>query len=149
MRQFPDVSGGRSFPSRWDRRQDMSLVLGYELNDRWSFCGTFVYSTGQATTLPVQRYFIEGRVVSQFSERNSFCRLSLLPNSFSLTHKLSTSIPRKSITTGLMHLSSFRESFCTLRAARLASCFAWFLQDVQMNNKSIIPTSCFIVVSIA
>jgi len=72
MRRFPDVNEGREFPSRWDRRHDGSLVLSYELNDRWSFGGTFVYSTGQATTLPVQRYWIEGRLVSQFSERNSF-----------------------------------------------------------------------------
>jgi len=72
MRQFPDVNNGNAFPSRWDRRHDMSLVMSYELNERWSFGGTFVYSTGQATTLPVQRYFIEGRVVSQFSERNGF-----------------------------------------------------------------------------
>ncbi|HOY27916.1 MAG TPA: carboxypeptidase-like regulatory domain-containing protein [Flavobacteriales bacterium] len=72
MRQFDEVNEGREFPSRWDRRHDVSLVAGYELNDRWTFGGTFVYSTGQATTLPVQRYFIEGRVVSQFSERNGF-----------------------------------------------------------------------------
>ncbi|MBX2973866.1 MAG: TonB-dependent receptor [Flavobacteriales bacterium] len=72
MRRFDEVNEGRAFPSRWDRRHDLSLVAGYELNDRWSFGGTFVYSTGQATTLPVQRYFIEGRVVSQFSDRNGF-----------------------------------------------------------------------------
>ena len=72
MRLFPDVNEGREFPSRWDRRHDGSLVLSYELNDRWSFGTTFVYSTGQATTLPVQRYWIEGRLVSQYSERNGF-----------------------------------------------------------------------------
>lgn len=72
MRRFDEINEGREFPSRWDRRHDISLVTGYELNDRWTFGGTFVYSTGQATTLPVQRYFIEGRVVSQFSERNGF-----------------------------------------------------------------------------
>ncbi len=72
MRQFPEVNEGREFPSRWDRRHDISLVASYELNERWSFGGTFVYSTGQATTLPVQRYWIEGRLVSQFSDRNGF-----------------------------------------------------------------------------
>ena len=72
MRQFPDVNEGREFPSRWDRRHDGSLVVSYEFNERWSFGGTFVYSTGQATTLPVQRYWIEGRLVSQFSDRNGF-----------------------------------------------------------------------------
>lgn len=72
MRRFPDVNEGREFPSRWDRRHDLSLVTAYDLTERWSFGGTFVYSTGQATTLPVQRYWIEGRLVSQFSERNGF-----------------------------------------------------------------------------
>jgi hypothetical protein len=72
MRRFPDVNEGREFPSRWDRRHDGSVVLSYELNERWTFGGTFVYSTGQATTLPVQRYWIEGRLVSQYSERNGF-----------------------------------------------------------------------------
>jgi hypothetical protein len=71
-RKFPDVDNGDPFPSRWDRRNDISVVAGYELNDRWTFGGTFVYSTGQATTLPVQRYFIEGRLVSLFTQRNAF-----------------------------------------------------------------------------
>lgn len=72
MRKFNEVDQGEPFPSRWDRRHDLSLVAGYELNDRWSFGGTFVYSTGQAATLPVQRYFIEGRLVSQYTSRNGF-----------------------------------------------------------------------------
>ena len=72
MRQFPDVDDNEPFPSRWDRRHDLSVVAGYELNDRWTFGGTFVYSTGQATTLPVQRYFIENRLVSRYTQRNGF-----------------------------------------------------------------------------
>ncbi len=71
-RKFPSIDNGDPFPSRWDRRHDVSVVAGYELNDRWTFGGTFVYSTGQAATLPVQRYFIEGRLVSQFTQRNGF-----------------------------------------------------------------------------
>lgn len=72
MRKFPDINDGKEFPSRWDRRNDLSVVASYELNKRWTFGATFVYSTGQATTLPVQRYWIEQRLVSQFSERNGF-----------------------------------------------------------------------------
>lgn len=72
MREFPAVNNGEPFPSRWDRRHDLNVVAGYELNERWTFGGTFVYSTGQATTLPVQRYFIEGRLVSQYTARNAF-----------------------------------------------------------------------------
>ncbi len=72
MRQFPAVDNDEPFPSRWDRRNDISVVAGYVLNERWTLGGTFVYSTGQATTLPVQRYFIENRLVSQYTQRNGF-----------------------------------------------------------------------------
>ena len=72
MRQFADISNGNEFASRWDRRNDISVVLAYDLNKRWSFGGTFVYSSGQAVTLPVNRYYIEGRIVSQFTERNGY-----------------------------------------------------------------------------
>ncbi len=72
MRTFPDINNAVEFPSRWDRRNDMSIVASYDLNKRWTFGGTFVYSTGQAVTLPVNRYYIEGRVVSQYTERNGY-----------------------------------------------------------------------------
>lgn len=72
MRQFPDINEGRAFPSRWDRRHDLSLVVTYEHSKRWTFGGTFIYATGQAVTLPVNRYFIEGRLVSEFTDRNGY-----------------------------------------------------------------------------
>lgn len=72
MRQFPAINEGREFPSRWDRRHDLSVVLSYDLNKRWNFSGTFVYATGQAVTLPVNRYFVEGRLVSEYIDRNSY-----------------------------------------------------------------------------
>jgi hypothetical protein len=72
MRQFDEINEGREFPSRWDRRHDVSLVLSYDLNERWNFAGTFVYATGQAVTVPVNRYFLEGRLVSEYTERNGY-----------------------------------------------------------------------------
>lgn len=72
MRQFPDINEGREFPSRWDRRHDLSVVTAYDLNARWSFGATFTYATGQAVTLPVNRYFIEGQLVSEYTERNGY-----------------------------------------------------------------------------
>ncbi len=51
---------------------DVSVVLAYEPGGRWTFGATFIYATGQAVTLPVNRYFIEGRVVSEYTERNGY-----------------------------------------------------------------------------
>ncbi|MBL8000930.1 MAG: TonB-dependent receptor [Flavobacteriales bacterium] len=72
MRIFPDINGGEEFPSRWDRRHDLSVVVGYDLSKRWQFGAVFVYATGQAVTLPVNRYWIEGQLVSEYTERNGY-----------------------------------------------------------------------------
>ncbi|MFN3876001.1 MAG: TonB-dependent receptor plug domain-containing protein, partial [Flavobacteriales bacterium] len=72
MRRFPDINQGREFPSRWDRRHDLSLVLAYDHSERWTFGAAFVYATGQAVTIPVNRYFIEGQLVSEYTDRNGF-----------------------------------------------------------------------------
>ncbi|WP_439882914.1 TonB-dependent receptor [Pontibacter sp. MBLB2868] len=71
-RTFPELNDGETFPARFDRRHDVSVVATYKLNERWTFGGTFVYGTGQATTLPQRRYAIEGNVVYQYGDRNSF-----------------------------------------------------------------------------
>lgn len=70
-RYFPDISAER-FPARYDRRHDLSVVLVYDLNERLSFGGVFVYGTGNAITLPVSRYLIEGTIVDEYGPRNSF-----------------------------------------------------------------------------
>ncbi|MEZ4805991.1 MAG: TonB-dependent receptor [Flavobacteriales bacterium] len=72
MREFPAINNGNEFASRWDRRHDLSVVLSYDHSKRWTFGATFVYATGQAVTLPVNRYFIEGRLVSEYTERNGY-----------------------------------------------------------------------------
>ena len=71
-RQFPDLNDGDIFPARYDRRHDLSLVSSYRYNNRWTFGGTFVFGTGQATTLPERRYYLEGAVNYQYGDRNSF-----------------------------------------------------------------------------
>ena len=71
-RQFPDINNGRIFPAKYDRRHDLSVVATYNLNDRWSFSGTFVYGTGNAFTMPESWFLMEGNVVAQYGDRNSF-----------------------------------------------------------------------------
>lgn len=46
--------------------------MSYERSKRWNFGGAFVFATGQAVTLPVNRYFIEGQLVSEYTERNGY-----------------------------------------------------------------------------
>ncbi len=55
-RQFDQLNGGRPYPYRYDRRHDVSLVVTYELNKKWSANFVFVYGTGIALTLPTGRF---------------------------------------------------------------------------------------------
>ena len=71
-RNFPDLNNGKTFFAKYDRRHDISIVGIYDFNARWTFSSTFVYSTGNAMTLPVARYIIEGRIVNEYGDRNSF-----------------------------------------------------------------------------
>lgn len=55
-RKFENINFGKPFPYKYDRRHDISLVLMYEFNEKVD-CGlTWVYGTGNATTLGVARY---------------------------------------------------------------------------------------------
>ncbi|MCC9166934.1 TonB-dependent receptor [Pontibacter harenae] len=77
-RQFDEINNGRRFPTRYDRRHDISLVVLHQISKRISLTGAFVYGTGNAYSLPVARIIVqdvEGReaaVVPVYNDRNSF-----------------------------------------------------------------------------
>lgn len=71
-RFFDDIMQGMAYPYKFDRRHDLSVVGTWVQSPRWKFSGTFVYSTGNAYTLPESRYFFEGQIIDQIGERNSF-----------------------------------------------------------------------------
>lgn len=71
-RQFADLNSNKWFPSRWDRRHDVSVVSTFKINKRVELGFVFVFGTGNAITLPVERYIYENRVVDVYGERNSF-----------------------------------------------------------------------------
>ncbi len=53
--EFDELNFGERFPFRYDRRHVLSMVASWEINKRWSLSGAFVYSTGNAFTLPTGR----------------------------------------------------------------------------------------------
>ncbi len=57
-RQFDNLNIGKSFPARYDRRHDVSIVLTHMLNDKIDFGLTWVYCTGNAVTLPTHNVSI-------------------------------------------------------------------------------------------
>ncbi|MCJ8164522.1 TonB-dependent receptor [Pontibacter sp. E15-1] len=76
-----DINGGRWFPTRYDRRHDLSVVVMHQLNKRLSLTGTFIYSSGNPFSVPLGRFAfqdVEGKgtsIVPVYEDRNSY-RLS-------------------------------------------------------------------------
>ena len=88
-RKFPDINGGKQFPAKYDRRHDFSLVLTYQIKKKWTISAVWVYNTGDAMTLPVSRYFIDGNIVNEYSDRNAFRMPAYHRGDISVTYLLS------------------------------------------------------------
>jgi TonB dependent receptor/CarboxypepD_reg-like domain/TonB-dependent Receptor Plug Domain len=71
-RIFQTLNDGKPFPTRWDRRHDLSFVMNYKIHPRLDLGFVFVYATGNAITLPVERYFYENRVIDVYGSRNGY-----------------------------------------------------------------------------
>jgi outer membrane receptor protein involved in Fe transport len=71
-RRFKDLNEGNKYPSRYDRRHDLSVVGTYSLNKKWKLSSVFVYGSGQATSLPERFYFINGVLTQEFSTINKY-----------------------------------------------------------------------------
>ena len=64
-RQFENLNFGEVFPYRYDRRHDIGVAVTHEFNERVSIGAVWVYGTGNAVTLGLERY--QPATVSQFS----------------------------------------------------------------------------------
>jgi hypothetical protein len=71
-RIFAMIDSGRPYPAKYDHTHDLSLVLQYPIARKWKAAAIFVYTTGNAITMPIGRYLIQGQIVDQMGNYNSF-----------------------------------------------------------------------------
>lgn len=71
-RQFPGINGDRSFPSKYDRTHDISIVGMFKKSEKWTYSATFVFYTGTAVTFPSGKYMIDNMPVNYYTERNGY-----------------------------------------------------------------------------
>ncbi len=55
-RQFDELNFGKTYPFKYDRRHDISVVASYKLSDRVHLSATWVYGTGNAITVANSLY---------------------------------------------------------------------------------------------
>jgi hypothetical protein len=82
--QFDSLNFGKKFYARYDRRHDISLVGIYQLSERVTLSGTWVYGTGNALTVARAQYDIPedhlgqplfsqfDRTAIDYGDKNSF-----------------------------------------------------------------------------
>ena len=72
QRQFASINGGAWFAAKYDRRYDLNVVLMYEINQRWKVAATFVYATGNTSTLPTELYYNNGTFHYKYGPRDFY-----------------------------------------------------------------------------
>ena len=70
-RKIEGINGNNWYNARQDRTHDISVVGIYDVNDRWSISGVFVYNTGDAVTYPTGKYNVQGQTLYQYAARNA------------------------------------------------------------------------------
>ena len=71
-RRFPDLNSNNKYPSKYDRRHDLSVVSIYQISSKWKLSSVFVFGTGNAISLPERFYFIDGVLTQEFSTINAY-----------------------------------------------------------------------------
>ncbi len=75
-RQFDELNNGNLYYAKYDRRHNLSFVGTFDLNRKWSFGLTQIFSSGNRFTMPTSWYFINNTPVKEFNEFNN----AQLPN---------------------------------------------------------------------
>lgn len=71
-RNFDEIEAGKQFYARFDRRHDISILLNFELNEKWNFSAVWVFASGNASTIPAAFYFMEGRIITEWGDYNGW-----------------------------------------------------------------------------
>lgn len=130
----------RFYPPKYDRRNDVKIILNYDLSRKWKFTGAWVYATGQAYTEATGRYAVFDSPYNAIDQNNLLVvenvNASRLPN----YHRADVSFSRRGTFFG------FGESELQLQVINVYSRRnVWFTQidfeenPVRRNDVTLLP----------
>jgi hypothetical protein len=70
-RNFDELNNGKTYFAKYDRRHNLSIVGTYDLNSKWDFGISQIFSSGNGFTMPTSWYFINNNPVKEYSEYNN------------------------------------------------------------------------------
>ncbi len=65
------INNGEWYNTPFDKTHDITLYGNYQLNEKWSFNGNFVFQTGQPTNFPIGQFEFQGLVIPYYGLRNT------------------------------------------------------------------------------
>ena len=71
-RIIDEINEEKEYRSPYDKPNNISVVLNYELSRQWIVSANWVYASGTPVTYPTGRYEIEGKYVPLYSGRNEY-----------------------------------------------------------------------------
>jgi hypothetical protein len=87
FREIKEINDGREYVSPYDRPNNVSVVLNYDLKGRLIFGINWVYSTGSPVTFPTGGAWYQGVRIPVYSDRNSYRLPDYHRMDFSLTYR--------------------------------------------------------------
>ena len=71
-RTIDEINDGKAYRSPFDKPNNISVVLNYELSRQWIVSANWVYASGTPVTYPVGRFRVGEKYVPIYSERNAY-----------------------------------------------------------------------------
>jgi hypothetical protein len=71
-RKINGINNNEWYNARQDRTHDIAIVGVYQLNEKWTLSGTWIFYTGDAVTYPSGKYTVDNEVYFYYSERNGY-----------------------------------------------------------------------------
>lgn len=85
-RSFDKLNNGNTYYAKYDRRHNLALVGTYDLNSKWNFGVTQIFSSGNRFTMPTSWYFVNNNPVKEYSEYNNAQMPNYIRTDFSVNY---------------------------------------------------------------
>lgn len=131
-RRIEGISDNQQYNPRYDRPNDVTLVLNHEFSPAWSAGLTFVYTTGQAVSFPIGTYLSDNQQVGLYPELRNADRF---PN----YHRMDASISWKNPNKGKKWRGSWNFSVYNLYGRK--NPFSYEFRDINNGDLNYDPST--------
>jgi hypothetical protein len=72
FRQISTINDNKAYPAPYDKPNNISVVLNYEISNRFTVSANWIYATGSPVTFPTGRAEYNGKILAIYSGRNAY-----------------------------------------------------------------------------